>query len=134
MKFQRKQPQGHKKVVALQCDRCGNRYKRGSNEFDEFTSIDHKATGEASIFGHASSVRLDLCQHCLKDVLGEWLQVEEATSSKKAYEVAMKGILNSRQAHPGPWVFPKIEGEAATELLKIAGVLTPTGRLKKTSR
>lgn len=134
MQFQRKQPQGHKKVVALQCDRCGNKFKFGTSEFEEFTSIQRSATGESSIFGHASSVQIDLCQHCLNATLGEWLRVEEASSSKKAYETAMKEILKARAQEPGPWVFPKLEGEAAFEILKRARVLTPTGRLSKKYR
>lgn len=134
MKFQRKQPQGHKKVVALQCDRCGNKFKVGSSEFDEFSSISHRRTGEDSIFGHASSVEIDLCQHCLNDRLGEWLRIEKASASKKAYQIAMKEIMTSRANQQGPWVFPALEAEAAGELLKLAGILTPTGRIKKQYR
>ncbi|ACY32639.1 hypothetical protein [Comamonas thiooxydans] len=134
MKFERKQPGGHKKLLSLQCDRCGNKFKAGSSEFEEFISIERNDTGEGSIFGHASSLQLDLCQYCLRDTLGEWLRVEEASSSKKAYQVAMKEITKSREDHIGPWVCPVLEGEAAVELLKRAGILTPTGRLTKQYR
>lgn len=116
--------------MALQCDLCGSKFKAGSSEFDEFTCIEHKATGEGSVFGHASSVQLDLCQYCLKDKLGEWLRIEKASSSKKAYQKASKEIAKLREKENGPWVFPVLEGEAAIELLKRAGILTPTGRRK----
>lgn len=114
MKFQRTQPQGHKKVVALQCDRCGTKYGSSSREFEEFASIDRKATGDSSIFGYASSVQLDLCQHCLKDTLGEWLRVEEASSGKKAYEAAMEEARKTgANIGPGGWVCTPLKGEAA---------------------
>ncbi len=28
-----------------------------------------------SIFGDSNRLKLDLCQHCLKDVLGQWITV-----------------------------------------------------------
>ncbi|MES2190172.1 MAG: hypothetical protein V4454_08620 [Pseudomonadota bacterium] len=34
----------------------------------------------------------------------------------------------------GKFVFPKMPGAAAAELMKAAGILTPTGKLKKSYR
>jgi transposase-like protein len=84
--------------------------------------------------GLNKSVEIDLCQHCLNDRLGQWLRIEKASASKKAYQIAMKEIMTSRANQQGPWVFPALEAEAAEELLKLAGILTPTGRIKKQYR
>jgi hypothetical protein len=63
-------------VKALKCDRCERTAEAGEPEFHEFTSIDFIA-GYGSILGDGSSVELDLCQHCLKEALGQWLKVSE---------------------------------------------------------
>ncbi|EJV4077348.1 hypothetical protein N6D15_002999 [Salmonella enterica] len=67
-----------KKVVlsAKTCDRCKFRAEKGDLEFQEFLTIDHKA-GYGSVFGDRSRLRLDLCQHCVKAVLGQWLTQRE---------------------------------------------------------
>jgi hypothetical protein len=63
-------------VKQIRCDRCGRLAEAGDAEleFQEFVSIDLNA-GYASIFGDGNHVQVDLCQHCLKDVLGRWLRV-----------------------------------------------------------
>lgn len=60
----------------IRCDRCERLAALGDMEFEEFVSIDRMA-GYASIFGDGHQVQLDLCQHCLKDVLGRWLRVDD---------------------------------------------------------
>jgi hypothetical protein len=74
MKTQDVRPQSY--VKTLRCDRCERTAEAGEPEFHEFTSIDFIA-GYGSILGDGSSVELDLCQHCLKDTLGQWLKVSE---------------------------------------------------------
>ncbi|EFN9485535.1 hypothetical protein D3J50_12560 [Escherichia coli] len=58
------------------CDRCGRHAKTVVDdiEFNEFLSVNHLA-GYGSIFGDSNRLKLDLCQHCLKDVLGQWITV-----------------------------------------------------------
>lgn len=58
----------------LRCDRCGLLSEVGDVEFPEFVCVDMKA-GYGSTFGDGNDVQIDLCQHCVKTVLGEWLRV-----------------------------------------------------------
>lgn len=74
MKTKDVRPQSY--VKALRCDRCERSAEAGDPEFHEFTSIDFIA-GYASILGDGSRVELDVCQHCLHETLGQWLQVSE---------------------------------------------------------
>lgn len=62
------------KPAACLCDRCGRRTEEGDMDWPERLSIDFVA-GYASVFGDGNRVQLDLCQHCLREVLGEWLRV-----------------------------------------------------------
>ena len=62
-------------VDALVCDRCGREAKPDDYvEYQEFVRV-HFEGGYGSIFGDCVEHRCDLCQHCVKDVLGEYLQV-----------------------------------------------------------
>lgn len=58
----------------LRCDRCGLLSEVGDVEFAEFISVDTRA-GYGSTFGDGNDVQIDMCQHCVKTVLGEWLRV-----------------------------------------------------------
>ncbi len=61
-------------VKQIRCDRCERLSELGETEFEEFVSVDHKA-GYASVFGDGNQVQIDLCQHCVKELLGQWLRV-----------------------------------------------------------
>jgi hypothetical protein len=61
-------------VKQIRCDRCERLSELGETEFEEFVSVDHKA-GCASVFGDGNQVQIDLCQHCVKELLGQWLRV-----------------------------------------------------------
>ncbi|MBC9925395.1 hypothetical protein IT777_26630 (plasmid) [Klebsiella quasipneumoniae] len=68
-----------KKTLSLSaktCDRCRRRAEKDNLEFQEFLTIDHRA-GYGSVFGDGSRLRLDLCQHCVKEILGQWLTQRE---------------------------------------------------------
>jgi hypothetical protein len=60
----------------IHCDRCGRVALLGDAEFEEMVSIESRA-GYGSVFGDGNDVQVDLCQHCLKVVLGQWLRVSE---------------------------------------------------------
>ncbi|WP_240297093.1 hypothetical protein [Escherichia coli] len=62
-------------LCAKTCDRCGRHAKTVVDdiEFNEFLSVNHLA-GYGSIFGDSNRLKLDLCQHCLKDVLASGLR------------------------------------------------------------
>ncbi|HHL1766934.1 TPA: hypothetical protein ACQ29P_000860 [Klebsiella pneumoniae] len=55
------------------CDRCGRQAELATSEFQEFLSLDRVA-GYGSVFGDGECLRLDLCQHCTKKLLGVWIQ------------------------------------------------------------
>ena len=57
------------------CDRCGRVMRtQDHDENQERISIDFTA-GYGSIFGDGNRVQADLCQHCVRKVLGRWLRV-----------------------------------------------------------
>lgn len=68
-------------VKQIRCDRCDRLAQVGDAEleFEEFVSINQQA-GYASIFGDGNYVQVDLCQHCLKDVLGPWLRIDDPSA------------------------------------------------------
>jgi hypothetical protein len=70
-------------AVSVTCDVCGKVYKTEISGFDddvfevqEFTHI-RLHGGYGSIFGDGDTVECDLCQNCLKDVLGAHLRITE---------------------------------------------------------
>lgn len=60
-------------LSAKVCYRCGRRAELAASEFQEFLSVDRVA-GYGSVFGDGECLRLDLCQHCTKTLLGAWIQ------------------------------------------------------------
>jgi hypothetical protein len=61
-------------VTGITCDRCGFSAETGEPEAGEFLS--HRDVGGyGSIFGDGASVAIDLCQRCIKDLLGKWIRV-----------------------------------------------------------
>jgi hypothetical protein len=66
-------------VDQIKCDRCGKVTARDELDFHAMNSIGFSA-GYASIFGDGNRVDIDLCEHCLKDTLGEWLRVRDLNS------------------------------------------------------
>lgn len=58
------------------CDRCGREMIPNDQDcqHQERIAVRFRA-GYGSEFGDGNLVELDLCQHCVKEVLGEWLQV-----------------------------------------------------------
>jgi hypothetical protein len=65
-------------VQQLCCDRCGRTAEAydSSNEFQEFTSVDYKG-GYRSVFGDGNKVAIDLCQHCMFELLGPWIRITD---------------------------------------------------------
>lgn len=60
------------------CDRCGREAEVGDMEAEEFISIE-RVGGCRSIFGDGNRISADICQHCLKEVLGKWLNIAPYT-------------------------------------------------------
>lgn len=65
-------------LIAYKCDMCRRTYDINDDVFEaqEFLHIDFTA-GYASVFGDMNTVKADICQHCLKEVLGHVLRIEE---------------------------------------------------------
>jgi len=65
--------------LAIECDRCGAKYFYESAveslEIQEFHCIDFIG-GYSSVFGDGTVVKCDLCQHCLKELIGKYCRVE----------------------------------------------------------
>lgn len=51
--------------------------------------------GFHSIFGDGNTVSLDLCQHCAREVLGQWLRVTPPADEREAAHrlTALKGSI-----------------------------------------
>lgn len=68
------------RVTSIICDRCKLEYYIDNNndymEIQEFLRID-MIGGYNSVFGDESTIKLDICQHCLKQTLGDYLRINE---------------------------------------------------------
>jgi len=69
-------------VAACTCDRCRRRLTPDDpGEWQERLSFD-QTCGFDSVFSDGNTVSLDLCQHCVKEVLGEWLRITPAADAE----------------------------------------------------
>ena len=78
------------------CQRCGVALNANQDEWQERLEI-HYRVGYGSIFGDENVVSSTLCQKCVKDVLGEWLIVQEDNSEHKIREGTPKGAYQPYQ-------------------------------------
>lgn len=88
----------------LRCDRCGLLSEVDDVEFPEFVTVDMQA-GYGSIFGDGNDVQIDLCQHCVKTVLGGWLRVTNSDDRVRQLQERLDRFDPER--HGGE--FPTIE-------------------------
>ncbi|MEX3932163.1 hypothetical protein AB4Y32_10190 [Paraburkholderia phymatum] len=87
-------------VSACTCDRCGRRMTPddADREWHERVSIACHG-GFHSIFGDGCAISVDLCQHCVRDTLGEWLRISSTSiddndlSSDPLALSALRGIV-----------------------------------------
>lgn len=77
------------------CRRCGFDLESDDFEYQERLEINFRA-GYASVFGDENVVRTVLCQNCVKDVLGEWLEIVEDNDS---HQVAVSEPAGAYQPH-----------------------------------
>lgn len=61
------------RITAWICDKCQERYD-DPFEMQEFHHIDFVG-GYGSVFGDGNQVLCDLCQDCLKELLGPFLRI-----------------------------------------------------------
>ena len=69
------------KIVSITCDICGKTYMYDTksddiSEIQEFIHIKNNC-GYGSIFGDGDTVELDMCQHCFKEKLGQYIRIIE---------------------------------------------------------
>ncbi|MGA4079925.1 hypothetical protein ACI2VA_08605 [Ralstonia nicotianae] len=95
------------KLAACTCDRCGRRLVPDDGEWQERLSFDHSC-GFDSVFGDGNTVGLDLCQHCVREVLGQWLRITPPADADgpTALAQAMMSVPNVGEdadfaRHPG---------------------------------
>jgi len=64
--------------VSITCDVCKKEFdlKKDIMEVQEFQHIRFTG-GFDSVFGDGATVRLDICQHCLKKTLGQYFDYED---------------------------------------------------------
>ena len=66
-----------KVAESIICDICQKEYicKKDWEEVQEFVRINTLA-GYGSVFGDGSTVKIDICQRCFDDKLGEYLRID----------------------------------------------------------
>jgi hypothetical protein len=67
-------------IISYTCDKCGLVAKPDGNtvmEYQEFMSWTNEG-GYNSVFGDGDLIMLELCQHCIKELLGEYIRVIKA--------------------------------------------------------
>jgi hypothetical protein len=62
-------------LVAIICNKCGKRMTEEEDnvEWQELFTFDFEC-GYGSVFGAGSEWEIDLCQNCLKEVLGPYMK------------------------------------------------------------
>lgn len=63
-------------IKSITCDVCGKVVKYEDIGIDEFIFISHSA-GYDSVFGDGNCVKCDICQDCIKRLIGQYLRIEE---------------------------------------------------------
>lgn len=61
-------------LTALSCDKCGRELLEDKMEYQEAMFYESDC-GYSSVFGDEATISIDLCQHCVKEILGAWMQV-----------------------------------------------------------
>lgn len=63
--------------VSVTCDKCGKTYDYEDDvlETQEFLNIDFVG-GYSSVFGDMVRVECDICQHCLKNMIGGFCKTQ----------------------------------------------------------
>ena len=111
-------------VYEIVCDRCGKAVQREGGDFELMTSIGFEA-GYASIFGDGNRVEIDLCEPCLRSVLGEWLRVTGSAEGEAAANVVAKLAASGPDRHGGE--FPAVETQGLDDVFASVAVADAEG-------
>ena len=64
-------------IDSVTCDICKKVYLSDDIfETQEFVYIRNDC-GYGSVFGDGDEIELDICQHCLKEILGKYIRIKE---------------------------------------------------------
>lgn len=61
--------------ISITCDICAKEYTC-ELEMQEFLCYSSRG-GYGSIFGDGDDIEIDICQYCLRDVLGKFLRIKQ---------------------------------------------------------
>ncbi|MGD7191377.1 hypothetical protein [Ralstonia pseudosolanacearum] len=86
-----------RKLTACTCDRCGRRLVPDDGEWQERLSFDHSC-GFDSVFGDGNTVGLDLCQHCVREVLGQWLRITPPEHERETHALIEHVNASTKEA------------------------------------
>jgi len=66
-----------KYIETVSCDVCGKKYENDSDdiELQEFHHI-RRTGGYGSVFGDSVTIKCDICQHCLYNIIGNYIRYE----------------------------------------------------------
>ena len=78
MRKYRKETVEHEVLESISCDVCKKEFT-DEMEMQEFVRIGFQG-GYDSVFGDGVNFGLDICQHCLKEKLGEYIRVLDEVS------------------------------------------------------
>jgi hypothetical protein len=73
-------------VVSITCDKCKKEVTDDPMEAQEFISINIDC-GYMSILGDGNRYSVDLCQHCVKEVLGPYLRLTANYISGQVFDL-----------------------------------------------
>lgn len=81
-------------VSEITCDCCKTCFTANDPGWLEIQSIEFVA-GYSSIFGDGNFISIDLCQDCLKTILGQWLRVETEQRRVIDEEALLNGLTKA---------------------------------------
>ena len=79
-----------------ECYRCRLDFVTDFDEWQERLEVNFRA-GYGSIFGDENVIRGVFCQHCVKELLGQWLKVDQDNADHKVKEGVPQGAFQPYQ-------------------------------------
>jgi hypothetical protein len=67
-------------ILSVACDICKEHYSFDDPEVDEFEFI-RRTGGYSSVFGDEYVVEMDICQYCLKKLIGKYVDEKDLSGT-----------------------------------------------------
>lgn len=126
-----------REVSGCTCDRCGRRMIPDAEdmEWHERISIAWHG-GFHSTFGDGDAIRIDLCQHCVRDTLGPWLTVASGSDDniEPASDSRSLGALRGIVQYAGDAVSVEAVKAAIADSMTASGISDPSSDAGEMSR